>query len=760
MTMSQDAAKLQETGETKEFVETHYFGVTGTDFRDLSSPVEFWAEYAQHVVDDQTAKRRTPFISSKFADQISTVTDVLGMLSLLDLPEDRVEHGFKSLEGRKAELKAAGNLILYQKEIRESKVNINKNIQVSQKYIDIESNEEMLTDEFLVNNPYMAQVIFTNISPSQLDLEALTQIPEGALPLGNASYQKSTFSSVASYSSGKVSYKFYFPTPGKYKHFPANISIGETVVACSLPGALNVVVTRTKFSEESFKDVLATGNKTMILNFLRDKPVESIPGFDWAQLNWLLLDPDFFLSLVKLLRSQHRFVPQVWAFALHHKTDEMLVKEYLNSRDDVKRQCGTWFRSELLRVKGSDTGYRHLEYYPLINSRAHNISEGQSTLAVQPQLYNTYKQFIVSIAEKPALKVQDKMRLVHYLIAQERIKEALGAFGHIDGAKEIPEEGLLRLQYDYMSAYLDLFVGAPEFKVARRVVPKYVNYSVAGWRLLFLDVQTQLKEYDLKKFEAIEESKQPEEKGQVREPQLNATLEGKEIVLDHLNLTHVQLQYYLIDMEALFSRAPFLTGGTEYFSYVYPSKVETIQLDPTQKLTRVRVNPEFIGKNTIINVVGGHIERLLKFFSASLKAYIQEKYGELQCTDLEGNILPEVYVKVYAQHTNGTISFYKDGYTDIRGRFDYLSLNASKLETVRKFALLVMSDRYGASAHECNPPVVKISTETQLEAVNWRLNQYTEEEEMTDIMTELKELSKETAQPMKKSKKALAWKKC
>jgi len=29
--------------------------------------------------------------------------------------------------------------------------------------------------------------------------------------------------------------------------------------------------------------------------------------------------------------------------------------------------------------------------------------------------------------------------------------------------------------------------------------------------------------------------------------------------------------------------------------------------------------------------------------------------------------------------TNNTVSFYKDGYTDIRGKFDYLSLNNSKL---------------------------------------------------------------------------------
>eukprot|EP01022_Parablepharisma_sp_SALTPOND_P009836 TRINITY_DN1405_c2_g1_i1.p1 TRINITY_DN1405_c2_g1~~TRINITY_DN1405_c2_g1_i1.p1 ORF type:complete len:2260 (-),score=324.93 TRINITY_DN1405_c2_g1_i1:695-7474(-) len=726
-----ESTSLQDAGETKEFVETHYFGTNSMNFKDLVSPSEFWSDYVQHVVECATKKSRTPFLSSKFAERVNTFTDVVGILSLVDLPEERMEHGFKSLEGRKAELKAAGNLILYQKEIKEVKKNINKNIQVSQKYLDT-AGEEILSDEFLVNNPYTAQVIFTNISPVKLDLEVLIQIPEGALPLGNTPYQKSHFSSVQSYSSGKVSYQFYFPTPGKYKHSPANIAVGDTVIATSPAGVLNVVVTRTKFSEESFKDVLATGNKTMILNFLRDKPIESIPGFDWNQLNWLMLDLGFYKDLIKLLKEQHRYVLHVWSFSLYHKHDENLLQEYFNSRNDIKLQFGSWFNSYLMSVKCKETGKQHLEYYPLINSRAHSIVEGQSTFVIHPQMYKTYKNFIMGLSEKKALKTKDKMRLVHYLAVQDRIKEALQIFSQIDPVKEIPEEGTLRLQYDYMSAYLDFFVGFPEFKVARRIVPKYVDYPVAGWRLLFLDVQTQLKEYDTKKFESFEEKKETKEKETLKEPLLNATMEGKEIVLEHLNLPTVELEYYPIDMESLFSRTPFLNAGTEYFSYLYPSKTETIKLDPSQNATRVKVAKEYQDKNVVINVVGGKMQKLLKFFSAALRVYIQEKYGELQCTDLEGNILPQVYVKVYSMNKNGAISFYKDGYTDIRGRFDYLSLNASKLDTVQKFALLLVSDTHGAAVHECNPPKIEITAAGQLEEVNLRLKKYVKATEDMD----------------------------
>ena len=55
---------------------------------------------------------------------------------------------------------------------------------------------------------------------------------------------------------------------------------------------------------------------------------------------------------------------------------------------------------------------------------------------------------------------------------------------------------------------------------------------------------------------------------------------------------------------------------------------------------------------------------------------------------------------------DGRVKFYKDGYTDLRGRFDYTSLNTNELDIVRKFALLVYSDEYGAIVRERHPKEV------------------------------------------------------
>ena len=52
----------------------------------------------------------------------------------------------------------------------------------------------------------------------------------------------------------------------------------------------------------------------------------------------------------------------------------------------------------------------------------------------------------------------------------------------------------------------------------------------------------------------------------------------------------------------------------------------------------------------------------------------------------------------------GEVRFYKDGYTDLRGWFDYVSLSTDELDATEKFAILVASDEYGADIREAAPP--------------------------------------------------------
>lgn len=65
--------------------------------------------------------------------------------------------------------------------------------------------------------------------------------------------------------------------------------------------------------------------------------------------------------------------------------------------------------------------------------------------------------------------------------------------------------------------------------------------------------------------------------------------------------------------------------------------------------------------------------------------------------------LSKVYVKTYAEMNDGTVKFYKDGYTDLRRRFDYVSLNTDELNKVRRFSILMMSESNGSVIKEARP---------------------------------------------------------
>jgi hypothetical protein len=66
--------------------------------------------------------------------------------------------------------------------------------------------------------------------------------------------------------------------------------------------------------------------------------------------------------------------------------------------------------------------------------------------------------------------------------------------------------------------------------------------------------------------------------------------------------------------------------------------------------------------------------------------------------------LAKVYVKVYARMEDGSVAFYKDGYTDLRGRFDYATLSVDELDGIDRFAILVLSPDNGAVVRTAAPP--------------------------------------------------------
>ena len=66
--------------------------------------------------------------------------------------------------------------------------------------------------------------------------------------------------------------------------------------------------------------------------------------------------------------------------------------------------------------------------------------------------------------------------------------------------------------------------------------------------------------------------------------------------------------------------------------------------------------------------------------------------------------LSQTYVKFDVQRKEGTVKFCKDGYMDLRGRFDYSSFSTNDLDVVQRFSVLILHDEDGATVKEVAPP--------------------------------------------------------
>jgi len=72
------------------------------------------------------------------------------------------------------------------------------------------------------------------------------------------------------------------------------------------------------------------------------------------------------------------------------------------------------------------------------------------------------------------------------------------------------------------------------------------------------------------------------------------------------------------------------------------------------------------------------------------------KFGELKVLHKETmKPLSKTYVKVFIRNKEGKEIFYRDGFTDIRGKFEYANCSGKSLEDIERFSILVSHDKYG-----------------------------------------------------------------
>ena len=559
--------EYKSLGKTKEYEERNYYRINNQVAINIKNST-FWVELAKHLVEKGL---ETPFLSSKFYYCTGCHTEMLAVLAFIGLPFEYGSHNYQNIQGKGFEIQAASNSIIFLKEIREGKADLKNDLLIAQRFYDpkdryLISEEdpsvrfEKDVDEYVVDKIYGCEVIVTNVSVTRQEFQVLYEIPEGSLPIRQNEYTKSTTMTVNSFTTQTLNFFFYFPKNGNFKIYPANISRNGIVLAISKEKTFEVHNERISKQLETIDQILAQGSKEDILEFVKSKNLHNKEIFNFSNIYYLLKDKKFYSSFMEILKKRKIYDYITWSFSLMHG-DMETAKEFLNSNEVAQHLNMKNFTNEIVSIKK----VRLLEYYPLMNARVHQLSLDKSNI-LNKELKFQYQAFLEYLVEVPKPSSEDWLSFVYYLLLQDRIDDAIKIFSRVDVKSLEKTKETCRLQYDYFLGYLDFYSGYPNFKLAREICEKYLDYPVLKWRNLFYEMANQLAEYDgedlIDDTEVMKNKKLTEKqknlKSAEKEETLTAELHKDEISIIYQNCSELILNYYLIDLEVLFSRNPFL----------------------------------------------------------------------------------------------------------------------------------------------------------------------------------------------------------
>ncbi|MGI9517129.1 MAG: hypothetical protein ACR2NP_08795, partial [Pirellulaceae bacterium] len=539
------------------------------------------------------------------------------------------------------------------------------------------------------------QVVITNPTSTPQEIDLLIQIPAGALPAASSHETKTQQMDLAAFSTQTLEYFFYFPTPGDFAHFPAHVSLEARAVAVADPLRFNVVDKPSEIDTESWAWISQNGTEAQVLEFLNTQNLQKV---DLSQIAFRMQDKEFYQDVIEMLQRRFAYNYVLWSYSVHHN-DKPVIRQFLKHADNFVAQCGIFLRSDILNIEPVIRNfYEHREYWPLVNARAHQLGANRKVL--NSHIWSQYHRLLDIVARQASADDEGHLALAYYMLLQDRVAEGIDHFNQVN-ADRLP----VRLQYDYCAAYIAMYLEKPE--AAEQIASGYKDYPVKRWRDLFGSVTSQVAEIHGGDTTVVDDTDQSQQQTAAasQTPSFDFVVESRKTKVKYQNLQELTINYYQMDVELLFSRNPFVQRQDEGFALIKPNATETVNLSDDQTSIEIDLPDQFRNGNVLVEVTAGGDTKRQAYYANSMNVQLIEQFGQLKITDAEsGDMLPRLYVKVYARKADGSVHFYKDGYSDLRGRFDYASLSNQNLNDVNKFSILVLSDEYGAIVREADVP--------------------------------------------------------
>ena len=741
-----------------------------------------WADFAKHrrAALSDAAIADQPFLSSHLTAPIGSFTEVMAALALVALPfaSAHAPPSVSRPDASSLHITAGSPVVVFHQERLRARQTEKALISATanyfdplDRYADVDQSkstsafsssssssptltslfdsdshrQDKLLSEFSSGRAYTCRVVLFNPSPFRVKVRLMQQVPAGAVSVGGGTDSLTRPLHLDAVSSFVTSFSFYFPALGSFTHQAVQVSSGDVVVGYTEPQQLPV---RPKAALEvdatSWQHLAAAGSDAQVLEHLA-LPSTNVHALDWSALAWRWrARKAFWQSCVRIARERLLFDPLLWAYALHHR-DMDALQLWLPTVSGLSEAVGPYFASPWLTVDAEQPlfdRYRHLEYRPLIASRAHPFLLEQGSVQnreLKAHLTDFFTYVSFRYTSLHQWTAQHRLQLCYLLLLQERVDEAMQHFRTIKRPVSGGAEGFASLHYDYLSAYLSMYSEPGE---ALSIAKRYLQYPLDKKRRLFEQIEETIAEITADSREEpiggqapLPRSAQQEDADTrdremealaATEPSLDFALTAEGVAVTYSNVQQLTLSVHVMDLEPLFTSRPFLnsegassssTSSTSSSSLLYlvPNYEQRVQLPSASSLSAsgeqlLPLPASFRQSNLLVSVKSGSVVQTRPHYSHGLSVAVMESFGQLRVTSrASGKALSRVYVKVYARDRaggsgGGIVSFYKDGYTDWRGRFDYASLSTARLDRVERFAILLQSEQEGAVVKETRPP--------------------------------------------------------
>ncbi|MEZ4362678.1 MAG: hypothetical protein R3B48_20975 [Kofleriaceae bacterium] len=692
----QQAPMFRPADKTQEWAEHNWWRRRPSESTsDMIDPNRLWRDLAAH--------RGGPFLSGGLGLASGSFAEAMCALAVTDLPFDAEPHRIDS-DGASLHIHAASHALVASSQLVEAELTTGLPLIVGQSYlrdddrehvVDGERAQKFVTGPLVAGVIYACQVVVANPTGNPHRISVLVQIPEGSVPTSASKATRTYDVLLRPYSAHGQEVCFYFPAPGTYTHFGAHVSKRGALIAAAAGTTLEVVEASDAMEVGSWPHLSQRGTLEEVVAYLREANLASL---NLELLAWRMREPEAYRAILEVLERRVAFDETLWGYALWHG-DRARIRRWLRTQERLLT-AGPVLEAALVGLDAEELEvYEHLEFSPLINARAHRL--GAKKRILNDGFAKQVVSFLELVAHRPAPTVDDHLVAAHYYYAQDRFEEGRAALERAEAADAAGHRS--RMPADYLRAYAACAEG--DLATARSLVQRWLDQPVDRWRKRFAALAALLNEAAGESAEVADPRSREQVQGRLAKTQpsfeLSVDNQGIELAAQHLD--SVELRYFAMDIELLFSRQPFMQGDVARFSYIEPGYREVAQLEGDGR--RVPWPASMRGKNVVVEAVGAGIRKAKAHYAHDLLVVTAHQYGQVR-VQRASTRAPAVaaYVKVYARRRDGSVAFYKDGYTDVRGWFDYVSLSTDELDHAARFAILVHSDDLGATIVEADPP--------------------------------------------------------